>query len=114
MSAQPIWEAVDQHTADTLDLVATEQTPPVDREWQHYVDALATVASRHAGLIPPNELRVLVRGNVAPKRIGAFMHRALSQGLIRRTGEWEVSNDRDGKNIGRPMPCVEWIGGDAS
>lgn len=114
MSTQPTWESVDNYTADLLSLVATEQTPPVDREWQHYVDSLATVASRHAGLIPPNELRVLVRGNMAPKRIGALTHRALKSGIVRRTGDWQVSDDREGKNAGRPAPVMEWIGGDAS
>jgi hypothetical protein len=106
----PVFESVDDYTSDLLDLVATEQTPPVDREWQHYVDSLATVASRHAGLIPPNELRPLVRGEIAPKRIGALTHRALSQGLVRRTGDWQVSDDVEGRNGGKPAPVMEWIG----
>ena len=33
------------------------------------------------GLVTPNALRGLVRGKVAPKRLGAFAHRALSAGI---------------------------------
>lgn len=110
MSAQPVFESVDNYTADLLTLVAEEQSPPTDREWSEYVDALATVAANHAGLIPPNALRPLVRGKVAPRRIGAFTHRALSQGLVRRTGDWQVSDDTEGRNGGKPAPVMEWLG----
>ncbi|HEY0889591.1 MAG TPA: hypothetical protein VGE38_08275 [Nocardioides sp.] len=109
----PTFAPVDSDTASLLDLLA-EQHPaiPSEREeWQAYVDALATVAARHAGLIPPNELRPLVRGRVKPQRVGAFCHRALSQGLVRRTGDWQVSDDREGKNRGKPAPVMEWLGG---
>lgn len=110
MSAQPVFESVDDYTADLLDLVAEEQSPPTDREWSEYVDALSAVAAANAGLIPPNALRPLVRGKVAPRRIGAFTHRALSQGLVRRTGEWQISDDTEGRNAGRPAPVMEWVG----
>lgn len=110
----PTFAPVDDYTGSLLDLIADEQTPPVDREWSDYVAALSTVAANHDGLIPPNELRPLVRGKVAPRRIGAFTHRALSQGLVRRTGDWQISDDREGKNAGRPAPVMEWVGGEAA
>jgi hypothetical protein len=106
----------DSDTASLLDLIA-EQHPaiPSERaEWDAYLDALATVAARHAGLIPPNELRPLVRGVVKPNRIGAFTHRALSQGLVRRTGDWQVSDDTTGRNSGKPAPVMEWLGGESA
>ena len=115
MTAQPTFESVDNYTTDLLGLVALgSPTGTADAEWEYYVDALATVAARHAGLIPPNELRPLVRGHVASKRIGAFTHRALCKGLIRRTGDWQVSDDHEGRNAGRPAPVMEWVGGDAA
>jgi hypothetical protein len=114
MSA-PVFAAVDEPTADLLALVALgSSTGTADAEWDLYVDALATVAARHAGLISQNELRPLVRGRIAPKRLGAFMHRAMKRGLIRRTGEWEVSTDHEGRNAGRPVPTLEWVGGETA
>lgn len=29
-------------------------------------------------------------------------HRACAQGLLRATGEWEVSDDAEGRNTGKP------------
>ena len=111
----PTFDSVDNYTADLLDLVAIgSPTGTADHEWDLYVDALAIVASRHAGLIPPNELRPLVRGKVAPRRIGAFAHRAMARGLVRRTGDWQVSDDHEGRNVGKPAPVLEWVGGDAA
>jgi hypothetical protein len=111
MSAQPTWDSVDNYTDDILSLVALgSSTGTADAEWDLYVDALATVAARHAGLIFPNELRPMVRGKVAPRRIGALMNRSLKRGIVRRTGEWEVSTDHEGRNAGRPVPILEWLG----
>jgi len=110
MSA-PTWSPVDDETADLLSCLAEPSIPSERDEWDAYVAALRSVASRNAGLIPPNELRPLVRGRVKPNRIGAFTHRALRAGIVRRTGEWQVSDDREGRNGGKPAPVTEWIGG---
>ena len=113
MTTAPVWSATDDETSDLLSLVAMgSATGTANAEWDVYVDALATVAARHAGLIFPNELRPLVRGKVAPRRIGAFANRALKRGLVRRTGDWQVSTDHEGHNAGRPCAVMEWIGGD--
>lgn len=111
MSA-PQWSAVDETTADLLHLVADEGHPSADYEWDEYVTALRHVAEARDGLIPPNALRPLVRGVVAPKRLGAFASRAARSGLVEYTGDWETSNDREGRNAGRPMRVMRWIGGD--
>jgi hypothetical protein len=107
----PTFAAVDEPTSDLLALVALgSSTGTADAEWDLYVDALATVAARRAGLIFPNELRPMVRGKVAPRRIGALMNRALKRGIVRRTGDWQVSDDHAGKNSGRPVAVMEWVG----
>jgi hypothetical protein len=111
----PIFAPVDEPTADLLALVALgSSTGTADAEWDLYVDALATVAARHAGLIFPNELRQMVRGKVAPKRLGALTHRALKRGIVRRTGDWQTSDDHEGRNAGRPVAVMEWIGGETA
>jgi len=114
MSAQPRWEGVDNETADLLSLVADgPMSGHADHEWDHFVFALrdAAIWGQPRGRINPNRLRRLVRNEVAPRRIGAFTNRALSQGLIEPTGEWEISDDHEGRNAGRPSRVYRWIGG---
>lgn len=109
MSTHPIWAPVDDDTVDLLTLVADEGHVSADYEWAYYLNALQNCAAVD-GLIFPNMLRRHVRGSVAPRRIGAFTHRALSQGLIEWTGEWETSDDTEGRNGGRPMRVYRWVG----
>lgn len=98
----PQWSQVDDETADLLTLVRDEGHVSADHEWDTFVAALETVAIGPGGVIYPNEIRPLIRGKVAPRRIGAFTHRAISQGLVEYTGEWQISDDREGRNAGRP------------
>ncbi|MCW2496370.1 hypothetical protein [Jatrophihabitans sp.] len=113
MSA-PEWDSTDAYTSDLLELVATGITTEPDtaeHEWDHFVFALHTVALMNGGTISPNGLRPQVRGEVAPRRIGAFTNRALKQGLVVYTGEWEVSDDLAGRNAGKPARVMAWVGG---
>ncbi len=116
MTAQPTW--TDSGQGDLLELVAmgSPATGTADAEWQEFVTALRYVAEPREGLISPNALRPLVRGVVSPKRIGAFTSRAVAQGLIEPTGEWETSDDTEGRNAGRPCRIYRLTqipGGDA-
>lgn len=110
MSAQPAWD--DSGQGDLLALVAEGQlaSPSPADEWDSFVAALEAVAMVHDGLIPPNDLRPLVRDRVAPRRIGAFTHRALSQGLVEYAGTYQISDDTHGKNGGKPCRVLVWIG----
>ena len=112
MSTEPAWSPVDEEVADLLSLVAIGpmSTGAADREWDRFTQALEA-ASDLTGTISPNFLRGLVRGNVAPRRIGAFTNRALSQGLIAYTGDWEVSDDTEGRNAGKPARVMRWLSG---
>lgn len=111
MSTAPQWAAVDDDVANLLTLVA-DGPAEVDTyvEWDFYVAALR-YAAMNDNLIFPNVLRPLVRGNVAPRRISAFTHRAQSLGLVEYTGEFQISDDREGRNAGRPMRVMRWLGG---
>lgn len=109
---RPRFAKVDVTTADLLSLLA-EDDPPIPSiadEWTHYVTALRTAAASRAGLIYPNDLRTRVRGHVKPKRIGAFQRRALLEGLIEYSGDWQISNDLASRNRGRPMRVARWVG----
>lgn len=101
MSTAPRWEPVDSDTADLLSLVSEDQRPSVDFEWSEFVRCIRHAADEN-GYVRPNRLRPLVRGVIAPKRIGAFTRRACAEGLIAATGEWETSDDIAGHNAGRP------------
>ena len=101
MTTEPAWESVDNYTADLLDLVADEGHPSADYEWDEYVRAVHHAAD-DSGRVDPNRLRELVRGVIAPRRIGAFTNRALGSGLLVPTGEWVVSTDAEGRNGGKP------------
>lgn len=104
MSTQPQWESVDDYTADLLDLVAHDRmTPRPAEEWDYYVRAVRFAATADDGVVRPNTLRALVRGHVAPRRIGAFTNRAKCEGLLVDTGQWETSDDTEGRNAGKPM-----------
>jgi hypothetical protein len=113
MTTAPQWESVDSDVADLLHLVADETHPSVSYEWNVWIAAARQVASENDGIVDPNALRELVRGNVAPKRCGAFVHRALTSGLMVPTGEWVVSTDRQGKNGGKPCRVFAWVGGES-
>lgn len=100
---RPRFARVDDHTADLLTLLA-------DTEWDTFLAALRATAADRGGLIYPNALRPLVRGHVKPNRVGAFTRRAVLEGLIEYTGDWQVSDDVTSRNRGRPMRVARWIG----
>lgn len=111
MSAQPIWD--DSGQGDLLALVTAGNpaSPSANDEWVLYVQALKSSRDA-AGLIRPNTLRPMVRGKVAPKRLGAFVSAAVAADLIEFSGEWQVSDDHEGRNAGRPCRIWRWIGGE--
>ena len=88
---------IDTPTRDLLDLVANDPHPSADYEWNIFATALRAVALPD-GTIPPAALREYLRGNVAPKRIGAFTCRAVAEGLIESTGRAVKSTDHKGRN----------------
>lgn len=110
MTSQPQWEAVDNEAADLLSLVADQGHPSADFEWRHFVLALSDAADAD-GRVDPNALRGMVRGVVAPRRIGAFTHRARTSGLLVWVGEWVLSTDTQGRNAGRPIRAYR-LGGE--
>lgn len=110
MSA-PVWSDVDDDTADLLDLIADSEhtsTSIAAEEWSLFCKVLREV-SRATGLIDPNAVRPVIRGQVTPQRIGAFWHRACRDGLICRDG-WNVSDDAKSGNAGKPQRTYRWLG----
>lgn len=112
MTAQPQWSPVDEPAGSLLDLLADDGTVSADHEWDLYVQCLyaAAIWGTPPDHIDPNHLRDLIAGQIKPQRVGAFTHRALSQGLIEYTGQWVTSTDRRGKNAGKPARELRWLG----
>lgn len=109
-SGGPRWAPVDDDAADLLSLVAGDKSGPwADEEWHRFTQALEA-ASDLDGRIDPNFLRPLLRGSVAPNRIGAFTNRAKAEGLIAWGGEWVTSDDTEGRNSGKPARVYRWLG----
>ena len=108
MSALPVWD--DSGQGDLLALVAagSPSLPIAEEEWATYVGALKSCRDSD-GLIHPNDLRPLVRGKVAPRRIGAFANAAVAAELVEFSGQWQISDDREGRNAGRPCRVMRWI-----
>lgn len=101
MSAR--WSAVDSPATDLLtELAGVEHTEQTDAEWAHFTTTLRAVAAEYGGLILQNAVREELRGQVHPRRIGAFYRRALLEQLIEPTGTHEVSDDLHSRNRGRP------------
>lgn len=100
MSA-PAWRSLDEETTDLLSLIAEDAHPSNEFEWRTFTDALITVANVD-GVVTQNAMRTLLRGKVAPRRTGPFYRRACLEGLLVATGDWEVSDDHEGRNAGRP------------
>lgn len=106
----PTWSPVDGSTGDLLDLLAMAPAIPSEAdEWEHFQKVLAKVAAENDGVIDQNRTRPLLRGEIAPRRVGPFFHRASARGLIRAEG-WTTSDDRDGKNSGRPCRSYRYLG----
>jgi hypothetical protein len=111
MSTQPTW--ADSEQTDLLELVARGNiaTDTAEQEWAVYVDALRLASVHGGGVIDPNSLRVILGDDVKPQRVGAFCNRALSRGLVEFTGEWVTSTDSKGRNRGKPVRAMRWLGG---
>lgn len=108
MTTAPAWSPVDEDTADLLSLVADEGHVSADYEWDLFVKVVTGVAGFYGGRVDQNHVRPLIRGNVAPKRIGAFYRRACLEGWLRADG-YSTSDDHEGRNSGRPMRCYRLL-----
>lgn len=107
----PAWSATDEQTGNLLDLLADDGSvaPSAEDEWREFVGCLRHCAKYNGGTIYPNDLRPLVRGQVKPSRIGAFTRRAILEGLVEYTGQWQVSDDTESGNAGKPCRELRWV-----
>lgn len=98
----PQWSPVDDPTADLLtELAAPDPGLQAAAEWAIFRTALS-VAADDDGRLSMNAVRPLIAGLVKPQRVGAFVHRACTSGLLVADG-WDTSTDTRGRNSGKPQ-----------
>lgn len=102
---------VDDRTAALLRHVSGQEQHRLARE--RIVAAIATVADENGGRVDPNAVRALLsdeRGLTVPPRVVGSVYYALSEAGALHAEEWTVSNDRRGRNIGKPARVYRLVG----
>ncbi|OXM73073.1 MULTISPECIES: hypothetical protein [Amycolatopsis] len=90
---------VDADTESILQLVAGDPLHEDDRA--AVVRAILAAAAADGGRVDPNAVRKLIPDNVYPRVIGATYLTLAKKGLLVVDG-WTVSEDRAGRNTGKP------------
>lgn len=84
------------------DLDDVDADPSADADWARFV-AVLRAAEAEYGRVHPNEVRELLRGQVQAQRISRFYGMAKRQGLLVGPVQIDTSNDRAGRNSGKPI-----------
>lgn len=96
---------VDPATAAILDLMHGD--PVHDRDREAVISAVR--ASVVDGLTSGNHWRPLVPRWCYPACVGATIHALVRMGHLVPTGEWLMSDDAAGRNIGKPCKQYRWV-----
>ena len=96
---------VDPETAAILDLMAGD--PIHDRDREAIIDAIRASVGPD-GLTTANRWRPLIPAWVFSNVVGATVHSLVALGRLVPTGRWVVSDDRKGRNSGKPQRQYEW------
>lgn len=105
---------IDQHTADTLHLMAGD--PRKEREYRDFLAACWKASQANDGLVNTNDVRAFMSDEhgeleIHPRQFSAFFCRATAKdGPLRKTGKWAICHDPKRKNSGRPQPVRRWVG----
>jgi hypothetical protein len=70
-------------------------------------------AIRPDGTVCSNHWRPHIPDWVNPRVVGATVAAPAARGVLIPTGEWDISNDRRGRNTGRPVRVYRWAGAPA-
>lgn len=113
MTAQPIFEATDQH--DLLALIADEERVVGRDAVDLFLDACRRDAMAHDGLVSVNRVRQLMKdADIEHHRYSAFWSHFTGKGrpMVKATGDqaWEVCEGSESGNDGRPYRLRRWVG----
>jgi hypothetical protein len=105
----PRWEPTDAATGSLLDLLAADWLPFAEADRNLIARAIRDDAEAHGGHVSANRVRRRIPARVGPQRVGPVYRALCLQGVLAVDG-WEVSNDRNGKNAGKPCRTYRWVG----
>lgn len=114
MSTAPQWSPLGEQTANLLDLIAADWRPFADADRNTIAGAIRDDARFHDGEVSANRVRdalaaLPLHSQPKPQRVGPVYRALCLFGDLEVTG-WEISEDRHGKNAGRPARTYRWIG----
>lgn len=104
--------AIDQGTADLLDLIADAESPVGSDAPAAFLAACQADAEAHDGLVSVSRVRaLLVDADIPPRRLSSFWGHYTGRGKpMQRTGDWEPCTGSASGNDGRPFPVRRWVG----
>lgn len=108
----PTFAPIGDDTADLLSLIADEHTVAGHDAVTAFLAACKADADNHGGLVSVNRVRSRLAGHdIPPRRYSSLWCAFTGTGKpMHRTGDWEVCDDRAGRNAGRPQPVRRWTG----
>ena len=110
----PTFARVDDDTADLLGLIAED--PRKDDEYALFLRACWQDAMAHGHYVSVQRVRRRMSNEhgliVHPRTYSAFWSRACAKGgPMVTTVEWDLNDDKRGKNSGKPQRLRKWVGG---
>jgi hypothetical protein len=88
-------------TAATVGLVGEDWR--AEEDWRRFENACRAVAKDGwLAVVDPNDVRAHLDGQIEPRRLSAFYHRAAGKNGFLDFWEWGVNQDAKGRNQGKP------------
>ena len=104
----PTFARVDDDTATLLDFIAD------DPDYTRFLRLCKLAADQNDGMVSVQAVRALVAAygvDITPRRYSAFWSRACAKGgPMVTTTQWDICDDRKGKNSGKPQRLRRWVG----
>ncbi|MFD4250402.1 hypothetical protein ACFWQL_11750 [Amycolatopsis thermoflava] len=97
---------VDAETASLLRLIAGDPLHAEDRA--AVARAILAAAAADGGRVDPNQVRKRIPATVYPRVIGA-VYQALARAGVLQSEGWTISDDRRGRNSGRPARVYRMV-----
>jgi hypothetical protein len=82
--------------------------PMHERERAAVVEAIRDYARENDGFIDANGVRPRIPAWVGARVRGAVYNSLIAQGVLAPTGNWTTSDDKRGRNAGKPQRIYRW------
>lgn len=103
---------IEGETAEVVHSVAHDWRS--DEDWKAFVRACIFASVNDEHLVHVGDVRRLLTNEhgltIAPRRLSAFWNRAASKAGFLDFDSWEMNDDHEGRNAGRPARCYRLRG----